>query len=280
MPESFVDTHVHFWDQQNLPYPWLVEVPSIAHAHLPATLRDETAPRFPVKMVFVECGAPAMAEVGWVERLAMSERRIVAIVAKVQIDAGDASIQAINELTTRPLVRGVRHLIQSEPDPNFCLRPAFVDGVNELGRAGLSFDICCKHHQLGAIVELVRRCAGTRFILDHAGKPDIARRLLDPWREHIRALAALPNVDCKFSGFITEADHAQWTIEDLRPFTHHLLETFGPSRLLFGGDWPVVKLAGSYVRWLNTAEQLTAHLPAEARQAIFHDTAIRVYRLS
>jgi L-fuconolactonase len=117
------------------------------------------------------------------------------------------------------------------------------------------------------------------FILDHAGKPGIRAGLLDPWREHLRTLASLPNVVCKLSGLVTEADHTQWTPEQLQPYVTHLLETFGPARLLFGGDWPVAKLACGYVRWLELARRFTAHLSAAEQTAIFHDNAARIYRI-
>jgi L-fuconolactonase len=151
--------------------------------------------------------------------------------------------------------------------------------VRQLGPAGLSFDLCCFHHQLPAVIRLVRACPDTAFILDHFGKPGIKAGLLDPWRAHIDALAALPNVDCKLSGLITEANHAAWTQDHLRPYVDHVLAAFGPSRLLFGGDWPVAKLAGPYTRWLDTARQLVSHVSPEGQAAIFADTARRVYRL-
>src|SRR6187455_2738240 len=267
MPDApFIDTHVHFWDQRVLPYPWLVEVPSIAGPHTPAELRAEAVPGLPVKMVFVECGAPGLHEVRWITQLAATEPRLAGIVAKIPIDAGAATHATIATLQKNPLVRGVRHLIQGEIDPDFCVRPEFIAGVRALGAAGLSFDLCCRHHQLDAVGRLVSACPGTRFILEHFGKPDIKAGLLEPWSRHITALAARPNVDCKLSGLITEADHTAWTIDHLRPYVDHVLATFGPHRLLFGGDWPVVKLAGSYMRWLDTARALVSHLspPAQA----------------
>jgi L-fuconolactonase len=280
MSFRFIDTHVHFWDQRVLPYPWLVEVPSIAGPHTPVELHAETAAGRPEKMVFVECGAPGLDEVRWISQLATREPRIAGIVAKIPVNAGADTAAAIAGLKKHPLVCGVRHLIQGETDPEFCVQPEFVAGVRALGEAGLSFDVCCRHHQLGAVIRLVQACPGTRFILDHFGKPDIRAGLLDPWREHLTALAALPNVDCKLSGLITEADHAAWTIADLRPYVDHVLAAFGPHRLLFGGDWPVVKLAGSYARWLDTARALVSHLSPPAQAAIFHENAVRVYRLA
>jgi L-fuconolactonase len=279
MSFAFIDTHVHFWDQQVLPYPWLVEVPKIAGRHTPAELRAETEENFPEKIVFVECGAPWLDEVKWVSQLAAAEPRIAGIVGKCMVNEGTATVANLAELQRHPLVRGVRHLVQHEPDPDYCARPEFIAGVRAVGAAGLSFDLCCFHHQMPAVVRLVRACPDTRFILDHFGKPGIRARLLDPWRAHLAELAALPNVDCKLSGLITEADHAAWQAADLRPYVDHALATFGPGRLLFGGDWPVAKLAGSYPRWLDTARALVAHLPAAEQDAIFRRNALRVYRL-
>jgi len=276
----YIDSHVHFWDQRVLPYPWLVNVPDIAGPHTPAELHAEAGKDLPAQMVFVECGAPGPEEVAWIGQLAVHEPRLAGIVAKIEVNAGQATTRAIASLKRHPLVRGARHLIQDGVDPNFCLHAEFVAGVRALGAAGLSFDLCCRHHQLDAVALLVEQCPDTRFILDHFGKPDIAAGRLDPWREHIAALAALPNVDCKLSGLITEADHNAWTIDDLRPYVNHVLATFGPGRLLFGGDWPVVKLAGAYVRWLDTARTLVSHLSPAAQAAVFHDNALRVYRLT
>ena len=185
MSFAFIDSHVHFWDRGNLPYPWLDEVPSISGRHTPVELRDESPGRFPEKIVFVECGAPWLDEVKWVERLATAEPRVAGIVAKCMANEGAATEVRLAELKLHPLVRGVRHLIQHEPDPEFCARPEFIAGVRAVGAAGLSFDLCCFHHQMPAVVRLVRACPETRFILDHFGKPGIRARLLDPWRAHL-----------------------------------------------------------------------------------------------
>jgi L-fuconolactonase len=273
------DSHVHFWDRALMSYTWLEGLPSIRDRHTPEELHRETAGHVPDKIVFVECGAPWFEEVKWIEQLASTEPRICGIVAKATVNAGTQTSADIAVLRQHPLVRGVRHHFEHEKDPGYCARPEFIRGVNELAVAGLSFDICCKHPALPAVIELVRRCSEAQFILDHAGKPGIATGLLDPWRDHIRALAKLPNIVCKFSGLVTEADHQHWTIDQLRPYAGHLLETFGPSRLLFGGDWPVVKLASGYVRWLDTAHELAAGLSAEEQALVFGRNADRIYRV-
>jgi L-fuconolactonase len=275
---NFIDAHVHFWDPALMPYSWLHEVPTIGQRHGPETLHVEAGENLPEKIVFVECGAPWLEEVKWIEALAQHERRIAAIVANITLNAGDKTTAAIAELQEHPLVRSVRHNFEHQA-LDYCLQPEFMAGIHQLHAAGLSCDLCCKHPQLPSVIELVRRCPDVNFILDHAGKPGIRAGLLDPWREHIHALAALPNVVCKFSGLVTEADHRTWTAAQLQPYVTHLLATFGPSRLLFGGDWPVAKLASGYVRWLTTARAFVAHLSASDQLAIFQKNAARVYRI-
>lgn len=275
----YIDSHMHFWDQKVLkPYTWLHEVPSINSRHDPAVLQAEAGSDLPEKIVFVEAGAPPLPEVRWVEKLAAAEPRIKAIVAKIAIDAGVQTTADLAALKQSPLVRGVRHHFEHDP-ADYCARPAFVRGVQEAAAAGFSFDLCGKHPHLPAVIELVRQCPEATFILDHGGKPGIKAGLLDPWRDHIRQLAAFPNLVCKLSGLVTEADFRTWTPAQLAPYVTHLLESFGPRRLLFGGDWPVAKLACGYLRWLETARQFTAHLPAADQAAIFSGNAARIYRI-
>jgi L-fuconolactonase len=279
---DLVDAHVHFWDRARLPYPWLAEAPAIGAPHTPAELAAEAGARHPSAMVFVESGAhPERGhdEVRWVDELADREPRIAAIVAQVAVDRGAETDAALAALGAHARVRGVRHSIQDHPEPDFCLRPAFVDGVRRVGARGWTFDLCVKPPQLPACLALARACPETTFVLDHAGKPEIRRGRLDPWRADVDELARLPNVVCKLSGLVTEADPTGWTPAGLRPYVDHLLATFGPERLLFGGDWPVVKLAASYGRWLDAALELLAPLPPAARASVLSENARRIYRL-
>lgn len=283
VPPPFTDAHVHFWEPRRLPYPWLDAVPAIAGAHTPGELRAEAGVDQPEKIVCVqaECARDRWAdEVAWVGELAAAEPRLAAIVAHAPIDAGARTTAALATLARVPLVRGARHLIQDEPDPGFCTRAAFVAGVRQLGAAGLTFDLCCRAAQLPAVAQLVRACPDTTFILDHAGKPDLRSGHLAAWRDHIAQLAALPNVACKFSGLLTEADPAADGAAVLGPVAAHLLATFGPGRLLFGSDWPVLKLATTYGRWLALARELWSALPAADQTAIFATNAARLYRLA
>lgn len=270
---------MHFWDRDTLgPYTWLHEVPAIAHRHTTESLRAEAPAHLPDKIVFVEAGGPPLAEVRWVSELAGNEPRIRGIVAKVIVDAGAQTSADLAALKQFPLVKGVRHHFEHDP-VDFCSRPEFIRGVREAAELGYSFDICCKHPQLPAVVELVRRCPQASFILDHGGKPGIRDGLLEPWRARISELASFPNVVCKLSGLATEADHSNWKEGQLQPYAEHLLECFGPSRLLFGGDWPVAKLAVGYVRWLEIARGFIDHLSSGEQEAVFRYNADRIYRL-
>jgi L-fuconolactonase len=280
---TFVDAHVHFWDGARISYPWLAHVPTIAGPHTPVELAAAVGARLPTQIVFVEAGAApehARDEVLWVEELLVREPRIAAIVAGVAVDRGDETEFALAALAKHPRVRGVRDLVQAHPEPDFCTRPAFVAGVRRVGAHGFSFDLCATHAQLRACTELVRACPETSFILDHAGKPDIRHGVRDPWRADITALAELPNVVCKLSGLVTEADPATWTPAVLQPYVDHLLSCFGPKRLLFGSDWPVVNLAANYQRWLDTVLDFLAPLSPDERNAVLSENARRIYRLA
>jgi L-fuconolactonase len=140
-------------------------------------------------------------------------------------------------------------------------------------------DICIFHPQLGATLEMVRRCPEVSFVLDHIGKPGIKNGLIEPWKTEIDELAKLPNVACKLSGVTTEADHAAWTPAQLRPYIDWVCERFGIERILYGGDWPVSQLAGDYLQWLTTLEQATADFSEGERRNLFRDNAVRIYRL-
>jgi L-fuconolactonase len=201
------------------------------------------------------------------------QQPVAGVVAYAPLEDGPLARAYLERLAALgPKVKGVRRLIQSESEPDFPLR--LVDGLRLLPSYGLSFDICVKHHQLARTVEMVGACPETPFILDHLGKPDVKAGLRDPWRSHVSALAELPNVTCKLSGLVTEADHARWTPEHLAPYVSHVLTAFGPDRVLFGSDWPVVTHAASFDQWVETLNAL-----APGHEQLWAANARRVYRL-
>lgn len=277
-----VDSHVHFWDPSRLEYPWLASVESLRRAFLPADLDQARGDVHLDAMVFVECdaaAAAAAAEVDFVEELAEDEPRIQAIVAHAPLELGDAVRPVLSGLRDRPLVKGVRRLLQDEPDPLFCLEERFVAGVLSLPEFGLTMDLCIRHPQLRAVTELARVCEDVTFVLDHAGKPAIAGRVEQPWRDQLRELARLDNVHCKLSGMVTEASHEAWTLDDLRPYVEHVIDCFGFERVLYGGDWPVVELAGGYRRWFDALSELVSACSPDEQARLFGGNARAFYRL-
>lgn len=277
-----VDTHLHLWDLGRLRYPWLAGVPALNRHHLVEDFRRACGPVQVAKMVFVQCECdPALsqAEADWVTEIARSEPRIRGIVAQAPLENGDAVRGALARLAANPLVKGVRRLIQSEADDAFCVRPDFVRGVQALAAHGLSFDVCIFHRQLGNAIKLVRQCPEVGFVLDHIGKPDIKAGRLDPWRAELRELAALPNVRCKVSGLVTEADFAAWTPADLRPFIEHTVECFGFDRVMFGGDWPVSTQASDYPRWVATLDDTLRGCSPDELHRLYVRNAEAFYRV-
>jgi L-fuconolactonase len=176
-------------------------------------------------------------------------------------------------------LKGIRHQVQGEPDPEWLLRPDVRDGLAAVAEAGLVYDLVVLPHQLPACVPAAAGHPELTFVLDHLGKPPIATGALQPWATAVRGLAALPNTVCKLSGMVTEADLAKWTVDELRPYADTVLDAFGPGRLMFGSDWPVCTLAASYGQVVDVAEELTRGVGAEERAEIFGGTATRVYRL-
>ncbi len=277
-----VDSHVHIWDPARLPYAWLDGHPVLDRPFLLGDYDAATAPESISKMVFVECDIDrghAVDEVAWVEEVAASDSPIAGIVGHAPVEEGDAVLTTLEALEPFGLMRGVRRLIQSEAEPGFCIQPRFIDGVRRLERFDWSFDICILARQMDDAIALVDACPNIRFVLDHIGKPQIADGVLEPWRSKMRALAERPNVVCKLSGVATEADHVAWTPGQLRPFMDAALEAFGPSRLMFGGDWPVATQAISARRWMDLVREALVDLSETERRDVFAGTAEQFYRI-
>jgi L-fuconolactonase len=279
-----VDTHVHLYDPGAVSYPWMKNVPSLNSLHSSEEYSAAIAPTAVEKLVFVEVDAAPgehLDEARWVERLAATDARIAGIVASMPIEAGGPALESdLAEFAKMPLARGVRRLIQGHVDePGWCLRPQFVEGVRRVGERGLVFEICIYHPQLRDAIALVERCPDVSFVFDHIGKPGIRAGLMEPWRSEIRELAKAPNVVCKISGAVTEADHGSWTYDEVAPYVAHAIDCFGFDRVMFGGDWPVMTLATRYPDWVALVDRVVAGARDNDVRKLYRDNAIRVYRI-
>jgi L-fuconolactonase len=282
-PVPIVDAHVHLWNPNQFRMPWLDATPLLNQPYGLAEYAAHTDGVAIAAMVYVQVEvrpAYGLLEAQWAVQRARDDSRLRAIVAWAPLEDGERARTYLDALVgISPLIKGVRRLIQIEDDLHFCLEPDFVAGVQLLAEYGLTFDLGISHLQLPAAAELARRCPQINFMLDHLAMPPIKDGQLDPWRADLRRLAHLPNVQCKISGLATAADRARWAGADLAPYVEHALDVFGPSRVVFGSDWPVVLLAAPYRRWVATLDELTADLPHELRAQLWADNARRFYRL-
>lgn len=284
MPDfPIIDSHVHLYDVERLRYAWLQRVPRINRTHV---LKDFDEARGPVKVdgiVFAEVAVDPslhLDEVAFVEDLASRDSRLCGIVAHVPLERGTAVEGDLETLSRNPRVKGIRRLMETEVDQSFCLAPDFLAALKLLPRYGFSFDICVKHWGMTFAIELVRRCPDVSFVLDHIGKPGIRHRLHEPWWSQIRELARHPNVVCKLSGVVTEADHGHWTRADVLPYVHHAIDCFGFERIMYGSDWTVSELTHRYPEWVSIVDEALAGTSEEEKRSVYRETAIRSYRLT
>lgn len=218
------------------------------------------------------------AETEWLVQLAEKSDLIRGVVGWAPLIDADVE-RYLERISATPKIKGVRHVLHDEPDDFYMLRGDFNRGVSHLKGVGLCYDLLIFERHLPQAIEFVDRHPGQIFIVDHLAKPRIREGLLHPWRENLRELARRENVYCKLSGMATEADWTSWTDDSLKHYFEFALEAFAPSRLMFGSDWPVVNLASSYVRWMQTVERAVAALTSGERGQVFHDTAVAAYGL-
>ncbi|WP_353195166.1 amidohydrolase family protein [Parapedobacter defluvii] len=273
------DAHVHFWDLSKMSYPWLDDVPAIKKTLGLAEYREATK-EIPISnLIFLQCEClpdEYQTEVDYVTQLATQDSRICGIVAYFPLES-DQALEKLKALTTNKLVKGIRRL-EEEPISLYG-NPRFIAHMELLCQHNLSFDLCVKAHQLLAAVKLVEAAPDVRYMLDHFGKPAIRTNAFSQWKHHITELAKNPRVHCKLSGLVTEADWDRWTVADLQPYVEVVMEHFGPARMAFGGDWPVVTLASDYARWFDTALQLCRGLSPDELTRVFYQNALDFYQI-
>lgn len=270
-----IDAHQHFWRLDRGDYGWLTpDLAPIYRDFEPGDLAPELANAGIDRTILVQA-APTIAETRFMLEIAARTPFVAGVVGWVDFAAPDAAA-VIADLAADPLLVGLRPMIHDIDDPEWMLLPALAPAFTALQEHGLVFDALVKPPHLAPLLTLAQRYPDLPIVIDHGAKPLISVGLLDPWRDGMAALAALPNVACKLSGLVTEAG-PEWSVERLRPYTDHLIATFGPDRLIFGSDWPVCTLAVSYQAWVEVAEALTGKLTVSDGAAIFGGNAERIY---
>jgi L-fuconolactonase len=262
-----IDSHQHFWNYDAAEYPWISdELAVLRRDFTPADLKQELSDVGIGGCVAVQA-RQNLEEGRWLNSLADANSFIKGVVGWVDLRSDQADEQ-LDELNAHPRFVGVRHVVQDEPDDRFIVGEEFLEGISLLAKYELRYDILVFPKQLPATLEFVKKFPDQPFVLDHIAKPLIKNGVVVPWDTQIRQLAKFPNVMCKVSGMVTEADWENWEVDHFDPYLDVVLDAFGPKRLMYGSDWPVCMLAGSYKQVQSLALRLADRLN-EAEQALF-----------
>jgi L-fuconolactonase len=276
--ELTIDAHHHLWEYNDRDYVWMT-------GEMTALRRNFLVPE--LKQVMRESGVEGTVtvqarqmteETEWLLDLAGRNAFIHGVVGWVPLVDPDVS-KYLERFAQNPKLKAVRHVLHDELDDSYMLRADFNRGISLLRSFGLAYDILIFERHLPQTLAFVDRHPGQMFVVDHIAKPRIKARLLSPWRERMQELARRENVFCKVSGMATEADWKAWTADDLRPYFDAVLSAFGPKRLMFGSDWPVLTLAGGYKTWMDTFRSFIAELSADEQESMRRGSAIAAYRL-
>lgn len=279
-----IDTHQHLWDIKKFKLPWLPADGVLARSYSINDYKMHTAGLGIANTVYMEVDvdpAQQLEEAEFVNGLCSDATSgMKGAVVSGRPASGDFG-SYVEKIVKLPGVRGVRQVLHVPSTPSgFCLSDDFVRGIRLLGTKNLSYDLCVKHSELGNIAVLLDACPDTQFVLDHCGNPDLKETDHSSWMRGLEAVAKRKNVVCKVSGFLASApSRGKWTMEQITPIINHTLDTFGPNRVMFAGDWPVVLLAASYAEWLTAVRQVVSTRPETDQRKLFHDNAVSHYRL-
>jgi L-fuconolactonase len=272
-----IDAHHHLWKYSATEYGWIApDQQVIRRDFLPEDL-EPLMHHFGIEGTVAVQARGTLEETTWLLGLADKHPLIRGVVGWVPLTEGAGVRRSLERFAGNRKLRGVRHVVQDEADPRFILRKDFNEGVAALRETGLRYDILIFERHLPAAIEFVDRHPNQTFILDHVAKPRIQDKILAPWDRNMRELAKRQNVYCKLSGMITEADPKHWTPEGLQPYIDVVLAAFGPRRIMYGSDWPVMLLAGDYVRWYGTVTNAIAKLSKAEQDRIMGGTAAEAY---
>ena len=274
-----IDAHHHLWRYTPEEYGWIDDaMRALRRDFLPEDLTVAMRASEVDGAVVVQA-RQTLEETRWLLELANGCVAIRGVVGWAPI-AGTEFQASMEEFACRPKLKGLRHIVQAEPDENYLLREDFNHGIRAMQGSGLVYDILIYERHLPQAIEFVDRHPEQVFVLDHVAKPRIREGVLEPWATRMREFAKRENVWCKVSGMVTEADWGAWTPETLRPYLDVVVEAFGPERLMAGSDWPVCLVACGYAQWFEVLERYFGGFSETERDAVFGGTATSVYRLA
>jgi len=280
MSIPITDTHQHFIYSDKWPYSWAEGIPELAGKKFRLEeYQAATAGTGITRTIFMETSPDDPhfhEETRFVRELSeQSGSTIAGIIANCRPEEKDG-FEAYLDAISHPKLVGLRRILHVVPD-ELSTTPHFVENIRLLGRRGLTFDMCFLARQLPLAMDLARKCPDVQFILDHCGVPDVAGQALDPWRDHIRELASIPNVACKISGVLAYAAPGHATVSAVRPFVEHCLEHFGWDRVVWGGDWPVCNMTSSIAEWVAVSRELVSGAATDDQEKLFHRNAETIY---
>ncbi|MSQ08183.1 MAG: amidohydrolase [Dehalococcoidia bacterium] len=280
MPDKtqVIDSHHHFWDLTRFAYPWMPQEDSVLkRTYGPPELAPSLEETGVDKTVIVQAHQ-SVDETRWLLKVAHESPFVAGVVGWVDL-TGPGLGDVLDELQRDVSFKGVRHIWHDEAADDWLARPAAVRGLKEVARRGLAYDFLVRPQHLKYVPQIIDAVPDLRAVIDHIAKPLIKERGIEPWLSDLRRVANVTGIMCKVSGMVTEADHRNWTPQDLRPYTAHVVGMFGWDRLMFGSDWPVCLLAGSYAQVIGAARANLEWLKPHERDAVFGGNAARFYNL-
>ncbi len=277
---AVVDAHQHFWNLHRVNYPWLTPEYGPLYRTYEA---DELAPqlkRAGIDGTVLVQSADSYEDTEYMLEVADRYRFIAGVVGWVPLLRPDEAAATLDGFKRHPRFKGIRHLIHVEPDPDWLLQPAVIEGLAILAEKGMTFDVVAVlPRHLEHVPVIAERVPQLKIVIDHLAKPPIKEKGWEPWASLLARAARHPNVYAKVSGLNTAADPDHWTAEDLKPYVDHAVQHFGANRLMFGGDWPVAVLAGDYQKVWEETNRAVAHLDKRDREAVLGGTAVSFYGL-
>ena len=279
MDNEYIDAHHHLWRYIPPAPPWMSDSMDVLRRDfLVDDLRAAVTGLGITGTIVVETER-SIEETLWLSEIAANDDLIRGIVGWAPLTHPEIASE-LERMAQLPKLRGIRHPIHDEPDDQFVLREDFNRGIGALKQFNLRYDILIFEKHLPQTIQLVDRHPDQVFVVDHIAKPRIRDQALSPWKDNLCELARRQNVYCKLSGMVTEGDWSEWTDESLSPYMDVVLQAFGPKRLMFGSDWPVVTLACSYKRWWETVRIAIAQLSPSEQEWILSGTAVEAYGLN